>query len=346
MALSTAEAEYVSLSACCAQVIWMWTQLTDYGYHFHKIIIYCNSKSSIAISCNPVQHSRTKHIVVRYYFIKEHVEKGTIELYFVKTDYQLADLFTKALRVDRFNYLVCRLGMRSLSPHELERLAKSQIEDPKEDDLKSPNILMKTLPSEQLLSFNKHNDAKSLFVAIEAKDLVGKRWNVSIVISWDQRGCSRVQKSGVKRIGIEIAVLKRDASFNELDNNNGLKKQVERLKKEKEDNQIDNFENASKKFGSIDGKQISNNNKKGLGYNVVPPPLTGLFVPLSIDLSNSGLEKFKQSEFEGYGVKVNKGSENVSKEVKKTSDAPIIEDWVSDCDEDETVVLESLNVHI
>ncbi|GKC78608.1 hypothetical protein Tco_1129382 [Tanacetum coccineum] len=93
------------------------------------------------------------------------------------------------------------------------------------------------------------------------------------------------------------------------------------------------------------GNQISDNNRKGLGYNVVPPPLTGLFSPPSIDLSNSGLEKFKQPEFEGYGVKVNKGaSENVSKEVKKTSDAPIIEDWVSDCDEDETVVLESLNV--
>nr|GEZ28957.1 Gag-Pol polyprotein [Tanacetum cinerariifolium] len=125
-ALSTAEAEYVSLSACCAQVLWMQTQLTDYGFHFNKILIYCDSKSAIAISCNPVQHSRTKHIVVRYHFIKEHVEKGTIELYFVKTDYQLADLFTKALPADRFNYLVRRLGMRSLSPQELERLAKSQ----------------------------------------------------------------------------------------------------------------------------------------------------------------------------------------------------------------------------
>ncbi|GKC94140.1 putative ribonuclease H-like domain-containing protein [Tanacetum coccineum] len=83
-------------------------------------------KSAIDISYNPVQHSRTKHITVRYHFIKEHVEKGTIELYFVKTDYQLADLFTKALPVDRFNYLVCHLGMRSLSLRELERLAKSQ----------------------------------------------------------------------------------------------------------------------------------------------------------------------------------------------------------------------------
>nr|GEX37502.1 retrovirus-related Pol polyprotein from transposon TNT 1-94 [Tanacetum cinerariifolium] len=90
------------------------------------IPIYCDSKSAIAISCNTVQYSRTKHITVRYHFIKEHVEKGTIELYFVKTDYQLADLFTKALPADRFNYLVRHLGMRSLSPQELDRLAKSQ----------------------------------------------------------------------------------------------------------------------------------------------------------------------------------------------------------------------------
>nr|GEV03932.1 copia protein [Tanacetum cinerariifolium] len=84
--------------------------LTNYGFHFKKIPIYCDSKSAIAISCNPVQHSRTKHIDVRYHFIKKHMKKGTIELYFVKTDYQLADIFTKALPADRFNYLVRRLG--------------------------------------------------------------------------------------------------------------------------------------------------------------------------------------------------------------------------------------------
>nr|GFC41135.1 hypothetical protein [Tanacetum cinerariifolium] len=100
--------------------------LTDYGFHFNKIPIYCDSKSAISISCNLVQHSRTKHIAVRYHFIKENVDKGMIELYFVKTDYQLADIFTKALPADRFNYLVRRLGMRSLSPKELNRLAKSQ----------------------------------------------------------------------------------------------------------------------------------------------------------------------------------------------------------------------------
>ncbi|GJX18187.1 hypothetical protein Tco_0219019, partial [Tanacetum coccineum] len=54
--LSTAKVEYVSLSACCAQVMWMRKQLTDYGFRFNKIPIYCDSKSTIAISCNPVQH--------------------------------------------------------------------------------------------------------------------------------------------------------------------------------------------------------------------------------------------------------------------------------------------------
>nr|GEV09530.1 retrovirus-related Pol polyprotein from transposon TNT 1-94 [Tanacetum cinerariifolium] len=120
------ECTALSLSAFCAQVLWMRTHLTNYGFHFNKIPIYCDLKSAIAISCNPVQHSRTKHIDVRYHFIKEHVEKGTIKLYFVKTDNQLADLFTKALPVDRVNYLARRLGMRNLSPQKLECLAKSR----------------------------------------------------------------------------------------------------------------------------------------------------------------------------------------------------------------------------
>ncbi|GJV91418.1 retrovirus-related pol polyprotein from transposon TNT 1-94 [Tanacetum coccineum] len=121
--MSSAEAKYVSLSACYAQVLWLRTQLTDYGFHFDKIPMYCDSKAAIAISCNPVQHSRTKHIDVRYHFIKEQVEKGIVELFFVGTEYQLADLFTKALSEDRFKYLVRRLGMRCLTPEELEVLA-------------------------------------------------------------------------------------------------------------------------------------------------------------------------------------------------------------------------------
>nr|GEY72138.1 retrovirus-related Pol polyprotein from transposon TNT 1-94 [Tanacetum cinerariifolium] len=121
--MSSAEAEYVSLSACCTQFLWMRTQLTDYGFQFDKIPMYCVSKAAIAISCNPVQHSRTKHIDVRYHFIKEKVEKGIVELFFVGTEYKLADLFTKALPEERFKYLVGRLGMRCLTPEELEALA-------------------------------------------------------------------------------------------------------------------------------------------------------------------------------------------------------------------------------
>nr|GEX61947.1 ribonuclease H-like domain-containing protein [Tanacetum cinerariifolium] len=107
------ESEYVAVSSCCAQVLWMRTQLTDYGFFYDKVPIYCDSKNAIATSCNPVQHTRTKHIDVRYHFIKDHVEKGTIELYFVGTEYQLADLFTKSLLEARFKFLVEKLGMMS-----------------------------------------------------------------------------------------------------------------------------------------------------------------------------------------------------------------------------------------
>ncbi|GJY26942.1 hypothetical protein Tco_0401668 [Tanacetum coccineum] len=90
----------------CTQVMWMRTQLKDYGFNYNKIPLYCDSQSAIEISCNPVQHSRTKHINVRYHFIKEQVKRGIIELYFVRTEYQLADLFTNSLSQDRFEYLV------------------------------------------------------------------------------------------------------------------------------------------------------------------------------------------------------------------------------------------------
>ncbi|GKA35745.1 retrovirus-related pol polyprotein from transposon TNT 1-94 [Tanacetum coccineum] len=109
-AMSSAEAEYVALSASCAQVMWMRTQLKDYGFNYNKIPLYCNCQSAIAISCNPVQHSCTKHIHTRYHFIKEQVKNGIIELYFVRTEYQLADMFTKALPEDKFWYLVRRIG--------------------------------------------------------------------------------------------------------------------------------------------------------------------------------------------------------------------------------------------
>ncbi|GJX64219.1 retrovirus-related pol polyprotein from transposon TNT 1-94 [Tanacetum coccineum] len=84
--------------------------------------------SAIALCCNNVQHSRSKHIDVRYHFIKEQVENGVVKLYFVITEYQLADIFTKALLRGRFNFLVEKLGMKSMSPETLKSLTEEEDE--------------------------------------------------------------------------------------------------------------------------------------------------------------------------------------------------------------------------
>nr|GEX63262.1 retrovirus-related Pol polyprotein from transposon TNT 1-94 [Tanacetum cinerariifolium] len=102
------------INADLQEFIWMRTQLLDYGFRYTKIPMYCDSKSGIVISCNLVQHSDTKHINIRYHFIKEHVEQCTIELYFVGTKYELADLSTKALPIEWFEYLVHGIAIYQL----------------------------------------------------------------------------------------------------------------------------------------------------------------------------------------------------------------------------------------
>ncbi|GKA53803.1 retrovirus-related pol polyprotein from transposon TNT 1-94 [Tanacetum coccineum] len=121
--ISSTEAEYIALSGCCAQFLWMRSQLTDYGFGFNKIPMYCDNKSAIALCCNNVQHSRSKHIDIIFHFIKEHIENGIIELYFVNTEYQLADVFTKALGRNRIEFLINKLGMRRFTPETLKQLA-------------------------------------------------------------------------------------------------------------------------------------------------------------------------------------------------------------------------------
>ncbi|GKB80775.1 retrovirus-related pol polyprotein from transposon TNT 1-94 [Tanacetum coccineum] len=122
-AISSMEAKYIALSGCCAQVLWMRSQLTDYGLGFNKIPMYCDNKSAIALCCNNVQHSRSKHIDIRFHFIKEQVKNGVVELYFVNMKYQLTDIFTKALGRERIEFLINKLGMRSFTPETLKQLA-------------------------------------------------------------------------------------------------------------------------------------------------------------------------------------------------------------------------------
>ncbi|GKF81796.1 hypothetical protein Tco_0240398, partial [Tanacetum coccineum] len=98
----------------------MRSQLTDYGFELNNFPLYCDNKSAIALCCNNVQHSRSNHINVRYHFIKEQVENGVIELYFVRTEYQLADIFSKVLPRERFKFLINKLRMKSMSPDHLK----------------------------------------------------------------------------------------------------------------------------------------------------------------------------------------------------------------------------------
>ncbi|GJV61057.1 retrovirus-related pol polyprotein from transposon TNT 1-94 [Tanacetum coccineum] len=95
--ISSTKAKYIAMSGCCAQILWMRSQLTDYGLGFNKIPIF--------------------------HFIKEQVENGMVELYFVNTEYQLADIFTKALCRERIEFLINKLGMRSFTPETLKLLA-------------------------------------------------------------------------------------------------------------------------------------------------------------------------------------------------------------------------------
>ncbi|GJU51807.1 retrovirus-related pol polyprotein from transposon TNT 1-94 [Tanacetum coccineum] len=111
---TSAEAEYVVAAGCCANILWMKSQLTNYDIIYEKVPIFCNNTSAIAISNNPVLQSRTKHIDIRYHFIRDHILKGDIELHLIPIQYQLADIFTKPLDEPNFKRLIVELGMLNI----------------------------------------------------------------------------------------------------------------------------------------------------------------------------------------------------------------------------------------
>ncbi|GJV48235.1 hypothetical protein Tco_1438447 [Tanacetum coccineum] len=114
VAMSSAEVEYVAAAGCCVSILWMKSQLSDYDIHYKMVSIFCGNTSAIAISNNLVLHSRTKHIDIRYHFIRDHILKGDIELHFIPTEYQLADIFTKPLDEPTFTRLKAELGMLNI----------------------------------------------------------------------------------------------------------------------------------------------------------------------------------------------------------------------------------------
>lgn len=102
VALSTAKAEYIAIDSCCAQILWLKQQLLDYGVNLDSISLKCDNTTAINISNNQIMHSRTKHIDNRHHFLREHILKGDIDISFIDTHNQLADIFTKPLSQDAF----------------------------------------------------------------------------------------------------------------------------------------------------------------------------------------------------------------------------------------------------
>jgi transposase InsO family protein len=111
VALSTAEAEYIAAGSSCSQMMWMKQMLQEYNVEQDVLTLYCDNLSAINISKNPIQHSRTKHIDIRHHFIRDLVEDNVITLEHVDTEEQIADIFTKALDLKKFEKLRGMLGI-------------------------------------------------------------------------------------------------------------------------------------------------------------------------------------------------------------------------------------------
>jgi hypothetical protein len=105
VALSTTEAEYIVVGHCCAQLLWMRQTLRDYGYKLSKVPLLCDNESAIHMADNPVEHNCTKHVDIRYHFLRDHQQKEDIEISYVNTHNQLADIFTKPLDEMTFSKL-------------------------------------------------------------------------------------------------------------------------------------------------------------------------------------------------------------------------------------------------
>ncbi|GJX39392.1 retrovirus-related pol polyprotein from transposon TNT 1-94 [Tanacetum coccineum] len=116
LAISTTEAEYVSAGKACQQALWMKQALIDYDVRLDDVPIMCDNKGAIDLSKNPVQHSRTKHIEIRHHFLRDNVQKGHISIEKVSSVDNIADILTKPLKRELFNYLRLGLGMMEHIP--------------------------------------------------------------------------------------------------------------------------------------------------------------------------------------------------------------------------------------
>jgi hypothetical protein len=111
VAQSTTEAEYVADASCCSQILWIVHTMRDFGMRFERVPLMCDNTSAISVAKNPVFHKKMRHVERRYYFMRDHVEKGDIEMRYIDTKRQLADIFTKPLDFSRFADLQGEIGV-------------------------------------------------------------------------------------------------------------------------------------------------------------------------------------------------------------------------------------------
>jgi hypothetical protein len=118
VSLSIVEAEYVATGQCCAQLLWMRQTLWNFGYNLSKVPLLCDNESAIRMADNPVEHNRTKHIDIQHHFLRDHQQKGDIEVFHISTENQLADIFTKPL--DEKTFCRLRSELNVSDSHNLE----------------------------------------------------------------------------------------------------------------------------------------------------------------------------------------------------------------------------------
>jgi hypothetical protein len=107
--------EYIAVAEVTSQAIWLRRILEEMGeIQDESSIIYCDNKSTIAITKNPLHHSRTKHIAIKYHFIRQPEATKQIQLEYCTTEDQIADIFTKALPRSRFELLRTMLGVTEI----------------------------------------------------------------------------------------------------------------------------------------------------------------------------------------------------------------------------------------
>ncbi|GJU92103.1 putative ribonuclease H-like domain-containing protein [Tanacetum coccineum] len=368
VATSTTEAEYVAAASCCGQVLWIQNQLLDYGYNFMNTVIYIDNNSTICIIENPVQHSKTKHIEIRHHFIRDCNAKKLIQMAKIDTEHNVADLLTKGFDAGRFQYLVSissiihprRNKQEELFTHK-EEMAPMALSDSKYDDLlvKLSDTDFKAATYKrglatlegQIVKYREHEVLFSKEIALLKRSVGSKEYQLGLLRT-------ELEKVKQEKEGFDFKIAKFDKSAKDL--NEMLESQItDKSKKgvgynavpsphplilnrptpldlsysgleefkEPEVNEYGPRDSSLKPITGCDKE--SDNSKENTDDSLKQHQMT--------DTETSSFEsplKLDKDWKEKFFYLANHVSEVEPKKVRKNNEALIIEDWVSD-DEDE-----------